>query len=149
MANISRLLLMIRYNIPITHVYMWFMPVPSATYPVTHWLLTRIKIVISWELVRLWVILFTLIAWVNCLPTVVRHNKYMQRPNLFSGIPSYIKYRGLCGLSVANNFRSLEDFTPDIKTALAEVYDDVNDIDLFTGGLSETWVVGVWVENFV
>lgn len=58
----------------------------------------------------------------------------------FVGLPSYSKYREYYGLSVAHKFEDLEDLTPKFKQLLSAVYADVRDIDLFTGGLTETWV---------
>ena len=54
----------------------------------------------------------------------------------------YNKYRAMAGLNYANSFEELTWITPDIQRLLSTVYASVNDIDLFTGGLSETKVPG-------
>ncbi|XP_073996346.1 uncharacterized protein [Rhodnius prolixus] len=54
------------------------------------------------------------------------------------GIPAYIAYRRLCGLESPRNFKDLQDTTPsDITEAMAQVYQNIADIDLFPGGMSE------------
>lgn len=54
------------------------------------------------------------------------------------GIPTYNRFRELCGLPVGSSFAQLPDFTQELKDSFANVYDNVNDIDLFSGGLAET-----------
>ena len=57
------------------------------------------------------------------------------------GVPGYTTYRNLplCGLERVDTFEDLENVTgfdkTDVKN-LEKVYDDVGDIDLFTGGES-------------
>ncbi|KAA0192579.1 Heme binding peroxidase-1 [Hyalella azteca] len=54
------------------------------------------------------------------------------------GIASYNAWRGFCGLKKAKGFEDLEDVIPPATIdALKRVYQSVEDIDLFTGGLSE------------
>ncbi|XP_069104358.1 myeloperoxidase-like [Argopecten irradians] len=58
------------------------------------------------------------------------------------GIPSYTEYRSLCKLSDVSTFDNLTDHTPYFRNKFREVYDDVKDIDLFVGGVSEISVKG-------
>ncbi|KAL5022468.1 hypothetical protein ScPMuIL_001623 [Solemya velum] len=62
------------------------------------------------------------------------------------GIPSYNAWRKFCGLKPAYHFApgpgGLVDHTPEVAKLLASVYKHPEDIDLFTGGLSETPVPG-------
>lgn len=53
------------------------------------------------------------------------------------GIRGYNHYRALCGLNYARSFDDLYNIPDDVRERLAQVYDHVNDIDLFTGGISE------------
>ena len=55
------------------------------------------------------------------------------------GLPGYNAYRSLCGLPRAFKFADLADvIKQDIIEELTEVYDNVDDIDLFIGGVSES-----------
>lgn len=54
------------------------------------------------------------------------------------GIPSYNEYRAFCGLPRATSFDDLADtISFDRIQEIARVYENVNDIDLYIGGLSE------------
>lgn len=54
------------------------------------------------------------------------------------GLPGYNSYRALCGLPLASTFADLSDVIgQDIVDELQKVYEDVDDIDLFIGGVSE------------
>jgi len=55
------------------------------------------------------------------------------------GLPSYNDYRRACNLPVARNFRDLRRVfaDPSIVNILSRYYDNVNDIDLFLGGVLE------------
>eukprot|EP00091_Calanus_sinicus_P013095 TRINITY_DN29166_c0_g1_i1.p1 TRINITY_DN29166_c0_g1~~TRINITY_DN29166_c0_g1_i1.p1 ORF type:complete len:186 (-),score=17.20 TRINITY_DN29166_c0_g1_i1:475-1032(-) len=55
------------------------------------------------------------------------------------GIPGYNHYRAICNLTRAANFDSLKrEIAPPVIERLRRTYAHVDDIDLFTGGLSET-----------
>ena len=59
------------------------------------------------------------------------------------GIPGYNAFRELCGLNKAENFDRLADSIPKrIIERLKILYKDVDDVDLFIGGISETAVPG-------
>jgi peroxidase len=59
------------------------------------------------------------------------------------GIPGYNKYREVCQLSRAHNFFDLiKEIKIEIITSLQSVYKHPDDIDLFTGLLSETRLPG-------
>jgi len=66
------------------------------------------------------------------------------------GIPGYIKYRKLCGLSVPSNWNDRPKDISEVNWEnLKLAYDDVADIDAFSGGVSEDSVVnGVVGETF-
>jgi peroxidase len=53
------------------------------------------------------------------------------------GIPGYNHYRALCGLNYAKSFDELYNIPEEVREKLANTYEHVNDIDLFTGGTSE------------
>lgn len=53
-------------------------------------------------------------------------------------LPSYNAWREWCGLPVAQNFANLVDHSADVRTRLQNTYDDVNDVDVFVGGVTET-----------
>ena len=59
------------------------------------------------------------------------------------GLPGYVKYRELCGLTIPTNW---EDKPADISQKnwdnMRDVYTNVNDIDAFTGSISEKSVTG-------
>lgn len=64
------------------------------------------------------------------------------------GLPGYMKYRRLCGLSTVNNFNELRNSNslPDETiNRLASVYESVDDIDLYPAGISEFPVGGAIV----
>ncbi|XP_067144092.1 uncharacterized protein [Centruroides vittatus] len=55
------------------------------------------------------------------------------------GVPPYVHYRRICNMSAVGNFDDLVDNIPiHIINRLKHVYENVEDIDLFTGGLVET-----------
>ena len=60
------------------------------------------------------------------------------------GLPSYNRFREFCGLTVANDFRDLrrDISSQDVRTKLEQIYGDVDDIDLFVGGLLEDLLPG-------
>jgi hypothetical protein len=58
------------------------------------------------------------------------------------GLQSYNEYRYLCGLNYAKDFKDLTNIPKTTLKRLEEVYEDVNDIDLFTGGVSELPIDG-------
>ena len=51
----------------------------------------------------------------------------------------YNDYRELCGLNRAKSFADLINIPEETKNRLAETYDHVDDIDLFTGKLFIFW----------
>jgi peroxidase len=54
------------------------------------------------------------------------------------GIPSYNEYRNYCGLGLAKTFADLSNtMSKQNIEQLKSVYNDVNDIDLWVGGLAE------------
>ena len=53
------------------------------------------------------------------------------------GLPSYNKYRKLCGLNYANTFDDLNNIPRHIVNKLKTLYAHVDDIDAFTGMFSE------------
>ncbi|XP_046398889.1 peroxidase-like isoform X2 [Ischnura elegans] len=54
------------------------------------------------------------------------------------GLQPYNKYRELCGLPVAKTFDDLLDVMPKgVVEKLTQLYENVNDIDLYVGGMSE------------
>ena len=59
------------------------------------------------------------------------------------GLQGYNAFRELCGFGRAKSFDKLSDFIPTkIIQRLKQIYDDVDDIDLFIGGISESNAVG-------
>jgi len=59
------------------------------------------------------------------------------------GIPGYNAFRELCGLNRVKNFNGFADVMPkQIVERLKLIYKDVDDVDLFIGGISETPVPG-------
>ncbi|XP_066967809.1 peroxidase-like [Macrobrachium rosenbergii] len=59
------------------------------------------------------------------------------------GLPPYNKWRVLCGLPRANSFEELKDqMTQERILALTQVYEHVDDIDLYVGGVSENPIPG-------
>ncbi|XP_059471181.1 uncharacterized protein LOC132194111 [Neocloeon triangulifer] len=62
------------------------------------------------------------------------------------GIPSYTKWREFCNLTKVDNFLDLaEVMSIKSMSALNKMYNDVDDIDLFAGGLSENPLEGALV----
>lgn len=53
------------------------------------------------------------------------------------GLPSYNAWRKWCGLPVATSFPDLQDISDNHKKILAELYSDVEDIDVYAGGIAE------------
>ena len=53
------------------------------------------------------------------------------------GIPSYNEYRSLVGIKKATAFSEMKNIPKRVREQLERVYADVNDIDLWTGGMSE------------
>ena len=59
------------------------------------------------------------------------------------GIASYIRYREFCELNVPSNWTDKpQNILEEVWDNFQRVYSDVEDIDLFTGGISETPVEG-------
>jgi len=59
------------------------------------------------------------------------------------GIPGYISFRELCGQKPVENFEDLKDLIPaKIVEGLKLIYKDVEDVELFVAGISETPVPG-------
>ena len=59
------------------------------------------------------------------------------------GLPSYNRYREFCGLNLAKDFEDLStNIDREIVEKLKKVYDNVNDIDLYVGGISEKKIEG-------
>ena len=55
------------------------------------------------------------------------------------GLPGYNAFRELCGLQRVKDFGYLKDLIPEkIVERLELIYDDVDDVDLFIGGVSES-----------
>ncbi|EYC44587.1 hypothetical protein Y032_0456g1779 [Ancylostoma ceylanicum] len=62
------------------------------------------------------------------------------------GLPSYVAHRKLCGLSTPVSFVDLSgDMPPSAVEALSSVYESVEDIDLFSGVVSEIPLKGAMV----
>jgi len=62
------------------------------------------------------------------------------------GLPGYTKYRKFCKLSEIKTFQDLTiHMDQAVADKLGEVYDSVEDIDLFTGGLAERRISGALV----
>ena len=59
------------------------------------------------------------------------------------GLQGYNAFRELCGLGKVTSFDKLTDLIPaKIVRRLKNIYDDVDDIDLFIGGISESHITG-------
>lgn len=59
------------------------------------------------------------------------------------GLPSYPKWRKYCGLSEPKSFDDLKDHVDEESLQLlAKVYKSVDDVDMYTGGLSEKPIEG-------
>ena len=61
------------------------------------------------------------------------------------GLPSYNRYRRWCNLPTGHTFTNLPDINDDIKMKLSHIYDEVEDIDLYVGGLMENHLEGASV----
>ncbi|OQR79603.1 hypothetical protein BIW11_05623 [Tropilaelaps mercedesae] len=61
------------------------------------------------------------------------------------GLAGYTEYRQKCNLSKAISFEYLDGIPEPIRHQLAQIYDHVEDIDLFTGGLAERSLNGAVV----
>ena len=57
------------------------------------------------------------------------------------GLPSYNQTLSDLGLTVASSFADITSDT-DLQTALASVYSDVNDVDVWVGGIAEDHLAG-------
>ncbi len=53
------------------------------------------------------------------------------------GISPYNEFRTFAKLARAASFDDLAEVAPEIRSKLARIYKNVNDIDAFTGGTSE------------
>lgn len=59
------------------------------------------------------------------------------------GLPGYNQWRKICQLPLAKSFEDLLDvMEPEVVKKLQELYQDVNDIDIFIGGILESPVAG-------
>lgn len=58
------------------------------------------------------------------------------------GLQGYNAYRSLCGLNSALSFDELYNIPEETREKLRQQYKSVEDIDLFTGGLSELPIEG-------
>lgn len=58
------------------------------------------------------------------------------------GLPGYNHYRALCGLNYAKSIDDLFNIPVHIRAKLKTLYEHVNDIDLFTGSVSELPIEG-------
>ncbi|KAK7002154.1 hypothetical protein SK128_016026, partial [Halocaridina rubra] len=59
------------------------------------------------------------------------------------GLPNYNQWRKICGLPLARDFNDLIDVMPaQVAGQLQSLYQDVNDIDLFIGGIAENPTAG-------
>ena len=66
------------------------------------------------------------------------------------GLRPYNEYRVACNLKKAQDFSDLDqEISQDVIKRLRQVYDHVDDVDLFTGGLSETPLQGALVGMFL
>ena len=93
------------------------------------------------------------LAWDSTVPHSLRH--YLEGVDLAArtiqqgrdhGLPPYIVWRPLCGRATASSFEQLIDvMEPDRINTLRRLYDDVADIDMFTGILSERPMSGAMV----
>lgn len=63
------------------------------------------------------------------------------------GLPGYVKYREICGLSRVNSFDDLKRIFSNGQVAdvMAQLYRHVEDIDLFIAGSSEKVLPGAVV----
>ena len=59
------------------------------------------------------------------------------------GLPGYTKYRKICGLREVKGWRDRpSELEPEYWNKLQEVYENVDDIDLYLGAIAETNVQG-------
>ncbi|KAK7108957.1 chorion peroxidase-like [Littorina saxatilis] len=61
------------------------------------------------------------------------------------GLPPYNDYRKVCGLPVYETFEDMYQSEPERAEVFRRVYEDVDDIDVFAGGLSEKPMAGAVV----
>ena len=61
------------------------------------------------------------------------------------GLRGYNGYRSSVGFNTATNFQNLTNINPDLITLLQSVYANVNNIDLYVGGLMENLLPGAQV----
>jgi peroxidase len=61
------------------------------------------------------------------------------------GLPSYNKYRRLCGLNAAHSFEEFYNIPASVIAKLKATYASPNDVDLFTGLFSELPIEGAMV----
>ncbi|XP_062609286.1 chorion peroxidase-like [Saccostrea cucullata] len=61
------------------------------------------------------------------------------------GVPGYMEYRRMCKLPTSDSFCGLTDHTKEVIYRLKSVYEHVEDIDLFTGGVTEEPLPGALV----
>eukprot|EP00105_Crassostrea_gigas_P010961 XP_011426438.1 PREDICTED: eosinophil peroxidase isoform X2 [Crassostrea gigas] len=61
------------------------------------------------------------------------------------GLPPYNAWRKWCGLPVATSFSNLPDISDEKKAIFADLYSNVDDIDVFAGGIAETPLDGAAV----
>ncbi|KAJ6220032.1 hypothetical protein RDWZM_005844 [Blomia tropicalis] len=63
------------------------------------------------------------------------------------GIPGYVKYREICGLTRVTSFNDLKRIfsNPQVADVMAQLYNDIEDIDLFIAGSSEKVLPGAVV----
>ncbi|KAK3108739.1 hypothetical protein FSP39_014520 [Pinctada imbricata] len=53
------------------------------------------------------------------------------------GVPAYVHFRRYCGLSVPTNFAEMSDIPERTRDRIARAYQNVEDVDLYVGGISE------------
>ena len=58
------------------------------------------------------------------------------------GLSGYNDYRDFFGMHRANTFDELTEIRSEFRAKLAEIYESVDDIDLYVGGLAENHVEG-------
>lgn len=58
------------------------------------------------------------------------------------GLASYNKYRNICGLKKAETFDQFTNIKPESLRKISRLYEHPDDVDLWTGGVSELPVRG-------
>jgi len=53
------------------------------------------------------------------------------------GLPGYNDWRAFCALPRVYSFSSMPDHTPELRAKFAQLYEHPDDIDLFTGAVTE------------